>query len=76
MTMTAAQFRRALEQLRLTQGEAALSLELSVRTINGYANGDEIPLVVELALETLLRRKTFDRSARPRAGAARRRTPS
>lgn len=46
--MTKTQFRDALERLGLTQGQAAVLLHRTIRTINGYANGEPIdPLVAD-----------------------------
>ena len=44
--MTKTQFREALERLGLTQGRAAELLHRSIRTINGYANGEPIDQLV------------------------------
>jgi hypothetical protein len=41
--MTANQFRKALDDLGLTQAAAAEWLKLSVRAIHGYANNAPIP---------------------------------
>lgn len=41
--MTATQYKKALENLGLTQSAAAHFLKVSVRTSNGYANGSKIP---------------------------------
>jgi hypothetical protein len=41
--MTANQFRKALDDLSLTQGAAAEWLKLSIRAVHGYANGKPIP---------------------------------
>lgn len=40
--MYAKEFRRALDRLRWTQGDAASFLGVSLRTINGYAAGEPI----------------------------------
>lgn len=48
--MTPTQFRAALTKLGWKQGKAAQELEISQRTVNGYANGVEIPRTVELSL--------------------------
>jgi transcriptional regulator with XRE-family HTH domain len=41
--MTKHEYRVLLEQLSLTQKEAAKSLGISIRASNGYANGMPIP---------------------------------
>ena len=41
--MTSIQFRKALDDLGLTQGEAAEWLKISIRAAHGYANGAPIP---------------------------------
>ena len=59
--MTPREFRRARENLGITQAELATALGLSVRTIAQYERGERwdngrpvvVPLVVELALSTL-----------------------
>jgi len=53
--MTKTQFRAALEQLDLTQGQAAKLLHCTIRTINAYANGHPIPFLVANALENWLK---------------------
>lgn len=53
--MTKTQFREALERLGLTQGQAAEALGLTIRTINGYANGEPIPATVARLLAMYLR---------------------
>lgn len=42
-SMTAKQYRAALEALELSQGNAAKWLKISIRASHGYANGDPIP---------------------------------
>jgi hypothetical protein len=41
--LTANQFRKALDDLGLTQGAAAEWLGISIRATHGYANGRPIP---------------------------------
>ena len=41
--MTSNQFRKALDDLGLTQAQAAEWLKLSIRAVHGYANGAPIP---------------------------------
>jgi predicted DNA-binding protein (UPF0251 family) len=41
--MTAKEYRKILDQLGLTQGEAAKTLGVSLRTAHGYANSSPIP---------------------------------
>ena len=54
--MTTQEFRVALAKLRLTRVEAAEALGVGKRTIYRYCSGKtEIPRVVELAMETLMR---------------------
>jgi len=53
--MNANAFRAALEKLDLTQGEAADLLFKSIRSINGYAAGTEIPKDVEVLLAYYLK---------------------
>lgn len=49
--MTKTQFRHALSQLGLSQGQAAKALDVTLRTISNWANGHwPIPRVVELAI--------------------------
>jgi hypothetical protein len=55
--MTAKQYRAALSALGLTQAEAAAFLGIGVRTSHGYANGDEIPLLVAKMLRLMVRLK-------------------
>lgn len=52
--MTKNQFRAALAALGCTQGQLADELEISIRSVNGYANGQHIPKLVELAIKQLL----------------------
>lgn len=52
------QFRAALSRLGIDQGEAAQLLGVTLRTVNGYANGNDIPLLVERFLDLLLDSKT------------------
>jgi len=56
--MTEKQFRAALSRLGITQGEAAQLLGVGIRTVNNYANGDNVPLVVERFLNLLIESKT------------------
>jgi hypothetical protein len=48
--MTKDHFRRALDDLDLTQPAAAELLGLCLRTVNGYANGKPIPAPVEIVV--------------------------
>ncbi len=53
--MTKTQFRNALSQLGMSQGQAAEALDVTLRTISNWANGHwPIPRVVELAIAYLL----------------------
>ena len=56
--MTKTQFRDALERLGLTQGQAAERMGYTIRMVNGYANGEPIPLVVSELLEAWLELKS------------------
>src|SRR4051794_4375444 len=47
-------FKEALRRLDLTQGEAAEALGVSARTVSSWANNDDIPRYIELALRHLL----------------------
>jgi hypothetical protein len=55
--MTAAQYRKALDQLALTQGAAAKWLGISIRSSNGYANGEPIPEPLAKLLRLCVRLK-------------------
>ena len=44
--MNKAQFKEAIARLGLTQGQAAKALGVSIRSVNGYANGKPIPFLV------------------------------
>jgi len=56
-TMTPTQLIKLLEKAGLSQSEAARQLGLNGSTVRRYISGDlEIPKVVELALETVIRR--------------------
>jgi len=52
--MTKYEFRRALVRLGWSQGAAAAELGYSIRTCHGWANGVEIPLVVQKFLRVLV----------------------
>lgn len=52
--MTAAQFNKALRALGLNQSQARRYLFRTLRSINGYANGQEIPPEVEMLLRLYL----------------------
>ena len=52
------QFRAALGQIGINQNEAAELLGCTIRTVNGYANGKEIPVVVERFLQLMISTKT------------------
>ena len=56
--MTATQFRAALEHLGWTQQQMANELKISIRSVNGYANGTPIPKLVELAILALNKEQT------------------
>jgi hypothetical protein len=56
--MTQKQFRAALARLDIDQGKAAQLLGCTLRTVNGYANGTEIPLAVERLLALMVETKT------------------
>jgi hypothetical protein len=66
--MTADEFRSTLDRLGLTQAGAAELLDRGIRTIEGYAAGRPIPLVVELALCELQRRLQGKKKPRRREG--------
>lgn len=69
--MTKTQFRNALEQLGLTQGQAAELLHKSLRTVAGYANGQPIPFLVANAVENWLKYGLADNARKrsaPEAG--------
>lgn len=53
--MTAKQFRDALERLDLTQGQAAEALNVSIRSINAWANGQKIPFLIAEVLTLWLK---------------------
>jgi hypothetical protein len=55
--MTANQYRRALEELELSQARAAEWLSISTRTAHGYANGAPIPEPVAKLLRLMVRLK-------------------
>jgi hypothetical protein len=56
--MTQKQFRAALARLDIDQGKAAKLIGCTVRTVNGYANGSDIPLAVERLLALMLETST------------------
>jgi hypothetical protein len=53
--MTATQFRKALDDLGLTQGGAAEWLEISIRAVHGYANNAPIPEPIAKLLRLCVR---------------------
>ncbi len=53
--MTANHFRKALDDLGLTQGEAADWLGISIRAVHGWANGAPIPEPVAKLLRLMVR---------------------
>ena len=55
--MTTSQFRKALDDLGLTQGGAAEWLEINIRTVHGYANGAPIPEPIAKLLRLMVRLK-------------------
>ena len=55
--MTKSQFRNALDDLGLTQGEAAEWLGINIRTVHGYANGAPIPEPLAKLLRLCVRLK-------------------
>jgi hypothetical protein len=55
--MTPNQFRKALDDLNLTQGKAAEWLEISIRAVHGYANGAPIPEPIAKLLRLCVRLK-------------------
>lgn len=55
--MTKKQFREALAVLGLTRQEFAQVSGKSLRSVQGYATGQEIPLLVERFVEVLIRTK-------------------
>lgn len=52
--MNAKQYRDAIDTLGLSQGEAGTLLDVSIRTSNGWANGQNIPRSTALALALML----------------------
>lgn len=52
--MTPRQFKAALAALEITQETAAEVLGVSLRTINGYANGAPIPLATAKLLRLMV----------------------
>ena len=55
--VTLTQFRKALDDLGLTQGEAAEWLKISIRAAHGYANGAPIPEPIAKLLRLCVRLK-------------------
>ena len=55
--MSAHQFRKALDDLDLTQAQAAGWLKLSLRAVHGYANGAPIPEPTAILLRLMVRLK-------------------
>lgn len=53
--MTANQFRKALDDLDLSQGRAAEWLGISIRAAHGYANGAPIPEPIAKLLRLTVR---------------------
>lgn len=54
-SMTSKEYRGVLVKLDLTQGEAAEFLNVSIRTSNGYANGEPIPEATAKLLRLMVR---------------------
>ena len=52
--MTKDEFNLLLDELGWTQGDAAEELGLSIRSINGYANGADIPQLVSKYLHLVV----------------------
>ncbi len=52
--MNKTEFNLILDELGWTQGDAAEDMGLSIRTINAYANGAEIPKLVSNYLHVVL----------------------
>ncbi len=59
--MTAAQLWDTLQRLGWTQKRLAEELNVSLRTINGWANGKPIPMIAALAIYYLENHERFDR---------------
>ena len=57
LAMEQYEYRRALLHLNMTQSEAAEFLGFSLRMANGWANGWEIPIVVQRLLRILVKRR-------------------
>jgi hypothetical protein len=55
--MTPAQFRKALDDLGLTQAQAAEWLGISIRAAHGYANGAPVPEPIAKLLRLMVRLK-------------------
>lgn len=53
--MNSKQFRKALEELGLKQGEAAEFLDVSIRSVNGYANDWPIPKQTAMLLRLMIK---------------------
>ena len=53
--MTKHQYRAALNFLGFTQGQAADWLGISIRSSNGYANGDPIPEAIAKLLKVMMK---------------------
>jgi hypothetical protein len=53
--MTKHQYRSALHYLGFTQGQAANWLGISIRSSNGYANGEPIPEAISKLLRLMVK---------------------
>ena len=62
--MIANQFRKALDDLGLTQGEAADWLGISIRAVHGYANDAPIPEPTAKLLRLMVRLKLKPKDVR------------
>jgi len=62
--MTAKEYRRALEQLELSQSEIARRLGISLRSAHGYANNKPIPEPVAKLLRLCVRLKLRPKDVR------------
>jgi hypothetical protein len=58
--MSAEEYRAALKTVGLTQGQAAKFFDVSIRAVNGYANGKLIPIADAMVLDLLTGKTTLD----------------
>lgn len=55
--MTPTLFRKAIATMGMSQGEAAIFMGVTRRTVNGWANGEPIPKTVEVLLSIMVDRQ-------------------